>query len=119
MRSEKNEMLQLSVSDLKRAGLLRPGEYTEGGFYWRRDGREFASMYVASDLRYSFPSVRFVYVYNGPGGVREMDCLTFLQFRPSGRGLGGFYVFVCPVSHQPCRKLYLRGGKFVSRHALQ
>lgn len=109
------EMLQLSITDLKRLGMLQPGAYQYTPVNWRRGGCETASIAVATDTRGEIATVRFVYDYNGT----PVDYTAPLRFAPSNLNRGGYYYFVCPVTGRSCRKLYLVGGRFVSRFAFR
>lgn len=109
------EMLQLSITDLKRLGMLQPAAYQYTPVNWTRGGRKTASIAVATDTRGEIPTVRFVYNCNGS----PVDYTAPLRFAPSNLNRGGYYYFVCPVTGRSCRKLYLVGGRFVSRFAFR
>lgn len=109
------EMLQLSITDLKRLGMLQPGAYQYTPVNWTRGGRKTASIAVATDTRGEIATVRFVYNCNGS----PVDYTAPLRFAPSNLNRGGYYYFVCPVTGRSCRKLYLVGGRFVSRFAFR
>lgn len=109
------EILQLSITDLKRLGMLRPAAYQYNTIEWTRGGKKAASIAIATDTRGEIPTVRFIYNYNGS----PVDYTAPLRFTPSNLNRGGFYMFVCPVTGRTCRKLYLVGGRFVSRFAFR
>ena len=108
-------ILQLSITELKRVGMLRPAAYQYNTFNWTQGGREVSSIAISTDTRGEIPTVRFVYNYNGS----LVDYTAPLRFQPSNLNRGGFYMFVCPVTGRTCRKLYLVGGRFVSRFAFR
>lgn len=108
-------LLSLSITDLKQLGFLRPNEKNGGGVVWKReDGTRRASIYIETDTR-QIPVVRFVYDHGG----KVSDYYTPLRFQPSNLNNGGYYYFCCPVTGRSCRKLYLVGGRFVSRWAFR
>lgn len=110
------QLLALTVTDLKRLGFLRPNDVHRGAVEWKRaDGTRRASIYVETDLRFEIPSVRLVYDHGG----KTLDYTTLLRWKQSNLNNGGFYYFVCPVTGRSCRKLYLVGGRFVSRYAFR
>lgn len=95
--------------------MLRPAAYQYNTFKWTQGGREVSCIAIATDTRGEIPTVRFVYNYNGS----LVDYTAPLRFQPSNLNRGGFYMFVCPVTGRTCRKLYLVGGRFVSRFAFR
>jgi len=110
------QLLALTVTDLKRLGYLRPNDVHRGAVEWKRgDGTRRASIYVETDLRFEIPSVRLVYNHAG----QTLDYVTLLRWKQSNLNNGGFYYFICPVTGRSCRKLYLVGGRFVSRFAFR
>ena len=110
------DLLALSITDLKRAGYIVPGEYRTGPITWERGGRVVASMAVAVDTAPGrVPFIRFVFNHKGT----PADYTAALRFTPSNLNRGGYYMFVCPVTGRSCRKLYFVGGRFISRFAFR
>lgn len=109
------ELLQLSITDLKRMGFLQPNALKSGSLNWTRGGRNAASIAIVTDTRGEIPTVRFIYNYNGS----PVDYTAPLRFTRSNLNRGGYYYFVCPVTGRSCRKLYIVGGRFVSRFAFR
>lgn len=109
------ELLTLSVTDLKRLGYLVRGATCTGRVSWNSGGREIASICVQTNTAGEFPAVRFIYAADG----FPVDYSTPLRFAPSNLNRGGYYYFICPVTGRACRKLYLVGGRFVSRFAFR
>jgi len=109
------ELLAVSITDLKRLGLLVPGAVRGGSLTWNRRGRTVASVSVITDTAGEIPTIRFQYTCNGS----PVDYSTPLRFSPSNLNRGGFYYFVCPVTGRYCRKMYLVSGRFVSRFAFR
>lgn len=109
------ELLAVSVTQLKRLGFIQPNAYKYGVLDWKQGGRVVARAGLAVDTRGTIATVRFLYDYNGT----PLDYTTPLRFTPSNLNRGGFYYFVCPVTGRSCRKLYIVGGRFVSRFAFR
>jgi len=109
------DLLTLSITDLKRLGYLVKGATCTGRVTWNRRGREVASIGVQTNTAGEIPAVRFYYNANGS----PVDYSTPLRFAPSNLNRGGYYYFVCPVTGRSCRKLYLIGSRFVSRFAFR
>lgn len=109
------ELLTLSIADLKRLGFLAKGATRAGRVVWQQGGREVASICVQTTTAGGLPAIRFNYTANGS----PVDYPTPLRFAPSNLNRGGYYYFVCPVTGRACRKLYLVGSRFVSRFAFR
>lgn len=110
-----NDYLSISVTDCKRLGYFRPNAKTSGEINFTRGGSRIASIGFATDTTKPVPVALFSYTYNGT----PVDYFLTLRFTPSHLNNGtGYYLFVCPVTGRSCRKLYLIGGRFVSRFAL-
>lgn len=109
------ELLQFSVTDLRRLGLCAQGAAQSARLSWRRWGRVSASIDVRTDTRGAVPVVVLDYTNNGV----PVEQTLALRFIPSNLSRGGYYYFVCPVTGRSCRKLYFVGGRFVSRFAFR
>ena len=110
-----DRLLSISVTSLKRIGYLRPDSRQAGTIHWSQGhGPRVASMGVVTDTTFEVATVEFV--YTDPDG-RQHDDFLLLRWKRSNLDKGGFYYFVCPVTGRSCRKLYLIGGRFVSRYA--
>ena len=110
-----NDFISLSVTDCKRLGHFRPNAKTSGVIKFTRGGSCIASIGFATDTTQTVPVALFSYTHNGT----PWDYFVTLRFTPSNLNNGtGYYLFVCPVTGRSCRKLYLIGGRFVSRFAL-
>ena len=109
------ELLAVSITALKRLGYIRPAAYCCGVLEWKQGEHVTARAGVAVDTRGEVPTVRFSYTCNG----FPVDYTAPLRFTPSNLNRGGYYLFVCPVTGRACRKLYLVGGRFVSRFAFR
>ena len=109
------ELLGVSVTQLKRLGFIQPNAYKYGVLEWKHGGAVVGRAGVAIDTRGEIATVRFIYEYRG----EKYDYSTPLRFTPSNLNRGGFYLFACPVTGRSCRKLYIVGGRFVSRFAFR
>lgn len=109
--------LCLTVTDCKRLGFLRPNETKTGSIVWRRDGGVIASVGFATKTT-GVPLARFSYEANGTPQNYDV-ALRWKRSNLNPATEHGYYYFVCPVTGALCRKLYLVGGRFVSRHAFR
>lgn len=109
-------LVRLTVRDLKRTGFLNPRTFKSGSLTWYRDGRPVASVSVQSDLLGQIPCVVLSYRCDGVP-VRDVFALRFQE--SNLKGGTGYYYFVCPETGQACRNLYLVDGHFMSRPAFR
>ncbi len=109
------DLLCLSVADLRRLGFFRPGRSVIGPVNWRRGGEIIASVEVEICTGAAVPFMRLRYRADG----QPVEYSTPLRFHASNLGRGGYYYFACPVTGLSCRKLYLYGTRFVSRPAFR
>ena len=112
-----DDLLVLSVTALKRHGLLNPNQRKAGELYWSRaNGTRAASIGFVADTTHDVATVRLVYDCDG----KTHDERVLLRWKRSNlNDNDGFYYFICPVTGRSCRKLYLYGGRFVSRFAFR
>ena len=61
---------------------------------------------------------RFSYEYNGETHTYDV-ALRWKRSNLNPESEHGYYYFVCPETGNLCRKLYLVGGRFVSRRAFR
>lgn len=109
-----DDLLQLSITCLRRLGFIEPGAVRSGRVQWTRGTRTVAEIAVKIDTARDEPAAVFVYSADGV----PVSYAVRLRFVPSNLNRGGYYLFVCPETGRTCRKLYLRGGRFVSRFAV-
>lgn len=108
-----DEYLRLSIKDCKRLGFLRPEAFQSGVIRWTVNENERASAGFATDTR-GVPVARFSYTCNG----EPMNETIYLRWKRSNLNENhGYYYFVCPVTGNLCRTLYLVDGRFISRKA--
>jgi hypothetical protein len=108
----------LDTADLKRLGLLAPGERV-GVLRWTRGGNEVSAVGYTTRVGESAGTLRLSY---RPRSA-EADVAYPVELVPTGCHLGGKrWWFVCPLArgHVVCgrrvRKLYLVGRYFGCRH---
>lgn len=109
--------LTLSVADCKRLGFLRPNAICSGSIQWTRGGAVVASVGFGT-LTTGVPVARFSYDYNGKPQTYDV-ALRWKRSNLNPESEHGYYYFVCPETGTLCRKLYLVGGRFVSRQAFR
>ena len=108
--------ISLSVTDCKRLGYLRPASVCVVVVRWTQGGDEVAAVHLRTDTVAAEPSAVLRYTYRGT----TVEVPVALRFKASNlKPNTGYYYFVCPDTGQPCRKLYLVEGKFVSRAAFR
>lgn len=108
-------LLQISLKDIKRLGLLVKGTRRAGCLMWNRGGREVARIAVSVDAAGVVPCVRFLFQINGA----PSDHTVLLRAKRSNLNGAEYYCFICPVTGRSCFKLYFVGGRFVSRFAFR
>ena len=112
-----DEYLCLTIADLKRLGFLVPGATCTGSVEWNRGGEVFASVGIATKTA-GVPLVRFSYTHNGRPETYDV-ALRWKRSNLNADTPHGYYYFVCPVTGELCRNLYLVNGRFVGRKAFK
>jgi len=107
---------RFSVHDLKRLGMLRNGY--NGWLKWSDNEGGGSTIVLTVELSGDNPAVLLQYTMTHTGErVNDLVKLRFQKSNLPGHNRG-FWVFVCPVTGNPCRMLYLDSGHFKSRKAL-
>lgn len=107
---------RFSVHDLKRLGMLRDG--FNGSINWQENGETVSTIGLAVGLSGCVPAVRLHYAITDTG-EKVADLVKLLCLKSNlPNHAGGYWMFVCPVTGNPCRVLYLHDGHFKSRKAL-
>ncbi|WP_242093617.1 hypothetical protein [Aestuariivivens sediminicola] len=109
-----DELLSLSVSDLKKLGYLQQGKLKSGKLQWSRYGQVTSSIGVMVDFIKKAPRLRLNYNCNG----NKYDYWVSFQSVLSNLGFGEVWFFICPFTHKRCRKLHLINGSFMHRSNL-
>lgn len=121
MRATVESGLTLSLSQLMRDGLIRPGVYRSGSLVWTntRTGEQVSSIGYQAQVDDESGRVRFYYTTTLRNGEKvDSDYWVGLETTPQPFG-GRRWWFVCPRTRDLVAKLYLPGGatRFASRKA--
>jgi len=116
MAEQIEDFRRFSIHDLKRLGMLCNG--FNGSLCWKADGQTVASIGLFVRLSGDTPTALLHYTMTHTGEkVADLIKLRFVKSNLPDRA-GGYWMFVCPVTGNPCRMLYLHGRHFVGRKAL-
>lgn len=118
-----DEVIQISISDLRRLGYLKQSGVKAGLIVWTDLGRQGGELtHRLDDSR----ELSIEIVVDLPNGIMQLDykmhnrpirCSFAIESVQSNLGTGLVYYFVCPNTKRLCRKLYLMGSVFRSRFA--
>lgn len=108
------DYIALSLTKCKQLGYFVPNSTVEGVISWNVGGEEIAAVRFQTDTTNN----RCAIAYRKADG-EDVTQKVWLRWRASNLNRGGYYYFVCPVTGRSCRKLYLVGGRFVSRFAFK
>jgi hypothetical protein len=108
-----DEVLQISISDLKRMKYLAPNTIKYGKIQWSRSGSQTAEISILINTYDGF--IEFDYNYNQMPVKYEIRLISL----PSNIGKGNVWYFECPHTKKRCRKLYCVGGYFLHRTAFK
>jgi len=116
MMEKIEDFRRLSIHDLKRLGMLRDGFF--GSLEWTQSGEVVAAIRIYARMSGGVSAVALQYnlTYTGET-VTDRINLRHQKSNLPGH-TGGYWLFICPVTGNPCRVLYLHNGHFVSRKAL-
>ena len=116
MATNIEDLRRFSIHDLKRLGMLRDG--FNGSMNWTQNGETVSTIGLYICLSGNAPTM--VLYYNIIHTGEAVQDLVKLRHQKSNLPCqtGGYWMFICPVTRNPCRVLYLHGGHFISREAL-
>jgi hypothetical protein len=106
-----DDVLQFSITDLKKWGYLKPNQYKSGGITWSRNGQKTASISIAVNIQTDSPFLELDYKHNGKPVNYQVKLIT------APANIGRVYYFLCPYTGRKCRKLYSIGERFLHRVA--
>ena len=110
-----DEVLTLSITDLKKFGHLRYKYIKNGTVTWGVNKEETSSISIKIDSISDVPYIELSYNHNGNPKNYKISLVSI----PSNLGIGKIYYFRCPVTKKRCRKLYLVNGYFLHRNAFK
>lgn len=108
-----DEVLQLSITNLKRDGFLKPDFHVNGITTWSCNGNKTGSIGIEVNTKGERPYVELNYQYKDEPRKYKIRLVTVL----SNLGKGNIWYFLCPQTNKRCRKLYSIGGYFYHREA--
>jgi len=116
MAEQIEDFRRFSIHDLKRLGMMCNG--FNGSLNWTSNGQIISTIGLYVGLSGSASAVTLHYTLTHTG-EKVMDFVS-LHFQKSNlpNHAGGYWMFLCPVTGNPCRMLYLHDGHFKSRKAL-
>jgi len=109
------DVLQISVTKLKKWGYLEKPQIKSGVITWSRNGEEFASISVVVNTLNEKPYIQLDYRFNG----EPRKYKVYFDTDVSNIGNGEIWYFVCPQTNKRCRKLYQIQGYFFHREAFK
>ena len=108
-----DNLRRFTIADLKKLGYFVPDSVVSGVLRWGSGDNQ-------SSIRATMDNTRMVlsvkYIVNN---VKTMQYDVTIIERTANLGKGVVRFFLCPITHKPCRKLYLYGDRFVSRRAMR
>jgi len=110
-----DEVLQLSITDLKKIEYLKDSYIKKGKITWGINGEETSSISIKTNTISKNQYIELDYNYNGTPKNYKIHLVSI----PSNLGIGKIFYFKCPVTKRRCRKLYLVNGYFLHRNAFK
>ena len=107
-----DNLRRFTIADLKRLGYFVPDGVVSGVLTWG-EGDNKSSIRVTMDNNRMVLSLNYVV-----NREKQMNYNVTVIERAANLGKGVVRFFLCPITHKPCRKLYLYDGAFISRRAL-
>lgn len=109
-----DDMKTINIKSLKDWGYLADNTRKSGVITWRMRGEVTGSINIESVIAFG----EGVLVLDYKSGGEPIRYGVKLITRESNLGIGVYWLFICPVTGRACRKLFLSGKYFVSRHAI-
>ena len=110
-----DEVLTLSITDLKKLGYHRDKYIKNGTVTWGINEEVTSSISIKIDSISDVPYIELSYNHNGNPKNYKISLVSI----PSNLGIGKIHYFRCPVTKKRCRKLYLVNGYFLHREAFK
>lgn len=105
-----DEVMKISISDLKEIGYLKAGRIGEGVIRWTNKGDCAGSISIKVNMR--ILTIELDYLWKG----EQKKYTIQLDAMPAQYG-GRILHFVCPLTSRRCKKLFLSNGIFAHRYA--
>ncbi len=107
---------RFSIHDLKRLGMLYHG--FNGLISWKKNGEVISTISLFVRLSAIDPAVQLSYTLtNTQEKIEDWISLHYQESNLPGH-IGGYWMFICPVTGSLCRVLYMENKHFKSRKAL-
>lgn len=106
-----DNVLSFSIANLKKYNYLKFNHCNSGNLTWSRNGNKTGALSISVNTLDGNSYLELDYNFNDKPVRYRIELIT----KPSNLGKGVVWYFVCPVSGKQCRKLYLKGGKFIHR----
>lgn len=108
-----DEVLQLSITNLKKLGYLIPAQIASGAIKWSSNGNPTGSISIQVNTHGEQPYIELDYKYRD----EPRNYKVYLTSTTSNLNKGKIWYFFCPQTNKRCRKLYLIDGYFLHREA--
>ncbi len=108
-----DELLQISISDLKRWNYLNNKKKSSGVLTWSVRGEKTGSISFTIDTITDIPNMELNYKVNNMSYSITVNLTT----KESNLKTGKIWYFLCPYTGKRCRKLYFKDDKFAHREA--
>ena len=108
-----DEVLQISITNLKQWGYLEPEQTKSGVISWSLNGKKTASVSISVNMLAPDQYIELDYKFNNEPRKYQIQFTTI----PSSLGNGKLLYFVCPKTGKRAMKLYLINGYFLHREA--
>ena len=108
-----DHLIHISVHKLSKWGYFNNYD-RPGSLRWSRNGKETSSIgvFVSAENNY----IELKYLRSATN--EKVNYKVYLIDEQSNLGKGKVYYFICPITGNRCRKLYLYGKYFMSRKAI-
>ena len=108
-----DNLRRFTIADLIRLGYFVP-DGVVSGVLTGGEGDNKSSIRVTMDNNRMVLSLNYVV-----NREKQMNYNVTVIERAANLGKGVVRFFLCPITHKPCRKLYLYGDRFISRRAMR
>lgn len=110
-----DEVKTISIAFLKTHKYLEPDGFKGGSIIWSRNGEQTGNISIKVNTYHENPYLELDYSFN----KIPINYIVPLVSVPSNLGKGVVWFFVCPITGNRCRKLYLVDRYFYHRSAVK